>query len=56
MSKVQRLEAELRAAQLEERLVDLKVDPDAHPDELRGVKDALRQARQDFRVLREQEG
>lgn len=56
MSRVEELrakyEAELAVAELEDRLVAMKADPDADPGELRDLKLQLREARRKFRTLR----
>jgi hypothetical protein len=53
MGRADELRAELAAAELEERLVALKADPKADPDEVQQAKYALRDARRVFRQARE---
>lgn len=48
-----RQEAELAVVELEDRLLDLKADPEADPAELAQAKLDLREARRAFRELRE---
>jgi hypothetical protein len=53
MGRADELRAELAAAEFEERLVALKADPKADPEELRRTKHELREARRVFRQARE---
>jgi len=55
MGRADELRAELAVAELEERLVAMKADPGVDPGshEYRAAKEALREARQHHRTLRE---